>query len=48
LAKNIGVIIDFDEKEYSEKERDLLWGRLVLFLAEAAQEIKENKKCKMY
>ena len=43
LVKNVGVIIDFDEKEYSDEERDLLWGRFVLFLAKAAEEIKENK-----
>ena len=34
------------EKEYSDEERDLLWGRFVLFLAKAAEEIKENKNAK--
>ena len=43
MAKDIGVIIKFDDVEYSEEERNLLWGRLCVFLAQAAQEQKENK-----
>ena len=43
MSKNIGVIIKFDDVEYSEEERNLLWGRFALFLAEAAKELKENK-----
>lgn len=43
MKKNIGVIIQFDDVEYSDEERDLLWGRFFLLLAETAQEIKEKK-----
>ena len=46
--KDVGVIIKFDEKECSDEERDLLWGRLALFLAEAHQELKGEKLCKMF
>lgn len=44
--KQVGLIIKFDDKEYSNEERDLLWGRFILLLAETAQEIKENKNAK--
>lgn len=48
MKKDIGVIIDFDNVEYSEEERNLLWGRFALFLAKAAEEIKENKNAKCF
>lgn len=48
LAKNVGVIIKFDDVEYSEEERNLLWGRFALFLAKAAEEIKENENAKCF
>ncbi len=46
--KDIGVIIQFDDKEYSDQERDLLFGRFLVILAEAAQQQekeKQNAKC---
>lgn len=46
MAKNIGLIIDFDDVEYSDKERDLLWGRFITFLVNAAENQKENKSAK--
>jgi len=48
VKKDIGVIIEFDDVEYSEEERNLLWGRFALFLAKAAEEIKENKNAKCF
>lgn len=48
MVKNVGVIVDFDEKEYSDEERELLFGRFIVILAEAAQQQKEKKICKMY
>lgn len=48
MAKKIGVIINFDEVDYSEDERDLLWGRLACLLVEASKNPKkenENAKC---
>ena len=46
--KDIGVIIQFDDKEYSDQERGLLFGRFLVILAEAAQQQekeKQNAKC---
>jgi len=41
--KNAGVKIIFDDTEYSEKERDLLWGRFFLTLCELANEQEKEK-----
>ena len=47
MAKDIGLIIDFDDVEYSNKERDLLWGRFIMALVEASEnQKKENKSAK--
>ncbi len=49
MKKDIGLIIDFDDVEYSDKERDLLWGRFIMLLVEAAENQKKGEqKCKMY
>lgn len=48
MKKDIGLIIDFDDVEYSDKERDLLWGRFITLLVEAAEnqnKEKKNAKC---
>ncbi len=37
MKKDIGVIIKFDDVEYSEEERDLLWGRFFMSLYELSQ-----------
>ena len=37
MKKDIGVIIKFDDVEYSEEERDLLWGRFFMSLLELSQ-----------
>lgn len=42
--KEIGLIIQFDDKEYTDEERNLLWGRLFTFLAEAALEQKQEQR----
>lgn len=41
--KDVGVIIQFDDVDYSDEERDLLWGQFFMLLAETAQEVKEKK-----
>lgn len=41
MKKDVGVIIEFDDVEYSDEERDLLWGRFAMLLVEAAQNQKE-------
>lgn len=47
MKKDIGLIIDFDDVEYSNEERDLLWGRFIMALVEAAEnQKKENKSAK--
>lgn len=47
MKKDIGLIIDFDDVEYSDKERDLLWGRFIMLLVEAAEnQKKENRSAK--
>ena len=33
--KDLGVIIQFDDKEYSKEEIEFLWGRFISILAEA-------------
>ena len=33
--KDFGVIIQFDDKEYSEEEIEFLWERFIFILAEA-------------
>ena len=33
--KDLGVIIQFDDKEYSEEEIEFLWERFISILAEA-------------
>lgn len=33
--KDLGVIIQFDDKEYSEEEIEFLWGRFITILTEA-------------
>ena len=33
--KDFGVIIQFDDKEYSEEEIEFLWERFISILAEA-------------
>ena len=33
--KDLGVIIQFDEKEYSKEEIEFLWERFIFILAEA-------------
>lgn len=43
MVKRVGVIIEFDDIDYSDEERDLLWGRLALILVEAA-ELKKKKE----
>ena len=32
--KDVGLIIQFDDKEYSKEETEFLWGKLFLLLAE--------------
>lgn len=45
--KDIGVIIQFDDKECTDAERGLLLGRFAYFLAEVAlQQEKESKNAK--
>lgn len=44
--KDVGVIIEFDDVEYSDEERDLLWGRFAMLLVEAAQKQLEVKNAK--
>ena len=41
--KDVGVIIQFDDVDYTDEERDLLWGQFFMLLAETAQEVKEKK-----
>ena len=41
--KDIGVIIQFDDKEYSDQERELLLGRFVYILAESALQLEKEK-----
>lgn len=48
LVKNVGVIIDFDDVEYSDEERDLLWGRFIMLLVDAAENKKEKKNAKCF
>lgn len=43
MVKSVGVIIEFDDVDYSDEERDLLWGRFALMLVEAA-ELKKKKE----
>ncbi len=33
--KDLGVIIQFDDKEYSKEEIEFLWGRFITILTEA-------------
>ena len=33
--KDLGVIIQFDDKEYSKEEIEFFWGRFISILAEA-------------
>ena len=45
--KDVGVIIQFDDVDYTDEERDLLWGQFFMLLAETAQEIKEKKNAEL-
>lgn len=38
MRKKVGLIIKFDDEECSNKERNHLWGQLMLNLCELAQE----------
>lgn len=42
--KEIGLIIQFDDKEYTDEERNLLWGRFFTFLANAAIEQQQEQQ----
>ncbi len=43
MVKEVGVIIKFDDVDYSDEERDLLWGRFALLLVEAAEAKKQKE-----
>lgn len=42
--KEIGLIIQFDDKEYTDEDRNLLWGRFFTFLANAAIEQQQEQQ----
>ena len=42
LAKEIGLIIKFDDVEYSDEERNRLWGQMLLCMCEMAHKQGEN------
>jgi len=44
--KDIGLIIDFDDKEYSDEETAHLWGRFIMWFVEAAEIKKEKENAK--
>lgn len=44
MKKDVGVKIIFDDVDYSEEERDLLWGRFFLCLAELSQKMEGATK----
>jgi hypothetical protein len=48
MKKKIGVIIQFDDIEYSEAERDYYWGRFAYLLSKAAQRKEENKNAECF
>lgn len=49
MKKDIGLIIDFDDVEYSNEERDLLWGAFHYgFSGSRRKPKKGEQKCKMY
>ncbi len=48
MKKDVGLIVQFDDVEYSEEETSLLLGRFALLLAEIAEEIRENKNARDY
>lgn len=49
MRKDIEVEINFDDVEYSDEERDLLWGRFFMSLVKLSQK-KEGEKevCQTY
>ena len=49
MRKDVGVKIIFDDVDYSEEERDLLWGRFFMSLVKLSQK-KEGEKgvCQTY
>lgn len=42
LSKGTGVVVIFDDVEYTDKERELLWGRFFHSLMKLSQ--KQQKK----
>ena len=46
MNKKNDIIIEFDNIEYSDEERNLLWGKLLVFLAKADQEQKSTEYAK--
>jgi len=44
--KDLGVIIQFDDKEYSEEEIEFLWERFISILAEAKNIEIDTKQLK--